>query len=105
MVGAPVATAEAEEEEEEEEEVAVSTSTDGDDASSTKRARRTIGMPDAAAVLARVSLSCKTEPMEGGEGQGMTETRRVGRCLCWTFLQCGHSRRTPLIFSPCFPGA
>ena len=75
MAGAAVATAE----EEEEEDAAVSTSTDGDEAANTKRGRasRTNGMPDAAAVLARVSLSCKTEPMDGGEGRGTVKTRRA----------------------------
>lgn len=84
--GAAVVTAAREDEEEE---AAVSTSTDGDEASNAKRGRtrRTIGMPDAAAVLARVSLSCKTEPVEGGEGGGTVGTRRVTPTLvCWYFL-------------------
>eukprot|EP00752_Nemacystus_decipiens_P010981 g9758.t1 len=36
------------------------------------RARRAIGMPGAAAVLARVSPSCKIESMGGGEGGGLS---------------------------------
>lgn len=59
--------------EEGEAEAAGSTSADGGGAAAnTTRAlvRRTIGRPDPAAVLARVSLSCKTEPMEGDEGRG-----------------------------------
>ena len=75
MAGVDVETAQ--EEEEEEEEAAVSTSPDGDGAANIRRgrARRTIGMPDAAAVLARVSLTCKTEPTEGWQGRGTVEAR------------------------------
>ena len=93
-------------EEQEEEDAGVSTSTDDDVVANTKRAgaRQTIGMPDAAAVLAGVSLSCKTEPMEGGEGRGTVEARRVRRCFSWIYLQCGHSRKnkTLLIVTPRF---
>ena len=57
---------------EEEEDASVSTSMDGDEAIDTNggRARRTIRKPNAAAVLARVPLSCKIEPVEGMEGGG-----------------------------------
>lgn len=66
------------EEEEGEEEAAVSTSTDGDEETINAkrgRVRGTIKIPDAAAVLARVALSCKTEPMEGREGRGTLKAR------------------------------
>eukprot|EP00752_Nemacystus_decipiens_P014254 g12676.t1 len=65
------------EEEEEEEEAATSASAGGAEAANTNggRARRTAGKAGAAAVLARVTLSCKTEPREGGEGGGPSSGR------------------------------
>ena len=75
-------------EEEEGEEAAVSTSTDGDGrAANTGRgeARRAIGNPDAAAVMTRVALSCKTELVEEGEGRGASE--RTG----WSLSFCAIS--------------
>ena len=87
MAGVDVETAQ----KEEGEEAAVSTSTDGDGAANIRRgrARRTIGMPDAAAVLARVSLSCKTEPTEGGQGRGTVEAR--GHFWCQDSFSCSFS--------------
>ena len=76
--------------EEEDEEAGFSTSKDGDETASAKRrrGRQAIKMPDSAAVLARVTLSCKTEPREGGaeEDGGMIGTRRAWPC-CWIYLR------------------
>eukprot|EP00903_Cladosiphon_okamuranus_P018084 g16642.t1 len=68
------------EESEEAGEAVVPMSADGEGAANAKRggARRTVEMPDEAEALARVTLSCEIEPIEGGGGRGTDQGSASG---------------------------